>query len=396
MVSTVNTAITNQGLSVKRMRRLTGVMQRKYLNTNRMVGLHVSVMRNGEMAYSAGVGLRTKGKPVGFTDDTICRIGALTRPVTMAAVLMLYEQNMFHLDDPIYEYIPAYKEAQVYAGGEYDDITFIAPESPITIRHLLTQTAGISYGFNDDHPTTYLYSWADLFRNERTLAEEIEVLAKIPLRNHPGATHITGFGTDVLAHLVEVISGVAFADYLEAEIFEPLDMVDTAFYVPEDKQIRLAGLYWQNGEGELEPYSNPHFVLPVNEPPKAPFASGGLYSTARDYMRFCQALLDGNHVGKEPLLGRKTTAWMLMNHLPAEQQPKPGMGYGMGFNVVTDATRMATLGSHGECSVAGTYSTHAWIDPAENMATLLMVQAPLQQSTVGPDVKTLVYQALVD
>lgn len=384
------------GLSVKRMRRVNTVMQRKYINTRRIVGVHVSVMRQGDLAYSAGLGLRTSEARQVFGDDTICRMGGLSRPVTIAAVMMLYEQNLFHLDDPVAEYIPAYKNAQVYQGGVYEEITLMDPDHPLTIRHLLTQTAGISYGYNDTHPTSYLYSWADLFRNQRTLAEEIEVLAKIPLRNQPGTRFIEGFAPDVLAHLVEVLSGVAFPDYLATEIFEPLGMTDTAFYVPPEKQDRLAGLYWKNAEGQLETFVDPHFVLAMDEPPKAPFASGGLYSTARDYMRFSGMLLNGGNAHTEPLLGRKTVAWMLANHLKPDLQPQPGLGHGMGYSVVTDAAHMTTLGSVGECSVAGAYGTHVWLDPAEEMVTLLMVQTPLNQTTIGEDVKTLVYQALVD
>jgi CubicO group peptidase (beta-lactamase class C family) len=384
------------GLSAKRMRRLNTVMQRKYINTGRVVGVHVSVMRRGQLAYNTGLGLRTADGRQVFGDDTICRMGALTRPVTIAAVMMLYEQNLFHLDDPVADYIPAYKNAQVYQGGMYEEITLMDPEYPLTIRHLLTQTAGISYGHNDQHPTAYLYSWADLFRNQRTLAEEIEVLAKIPLRNQPGTRFVEGFCPDVLAHLVEVLSGVAFPDYLATEIFEPLGMTDTAFYVPPEKQDRLAGIYWKNPDGQLETFVDPHFVLATDEPPKAPFASGGLYSTAQDYTRFCAVLLNGGDAQTEPLLGRKTVEWMLTNHLPPDLQPQPGLGYGMGFNVITSAAHMTALGSVGECSVAGAYSTHVWLDPAEAMVTLLMVQTPLNQTTIGQDVKTLVYQALVD
>lgn len=388
------------GFSSPRLARIDAAMQR-YVDKGKLAGILAMVARRGQMAYARCFGKMdiAAGKPVQF--DTLWRIYSMTKPITSVAVMMLYEEGRFHLTDPISRFIPAFKEVRVFAGGNEDQFETVAPAREITIHDLLTHTAGLTYGFAPDDVVEKLYIkhiWQSPVSNQGTTEEVIAAVAKLPLAYQPGAAWRYSLAIDVLGYLVQVVSGMPFDAFLKTRIFDPLGMQDTDFHVPPDKLDRFAVNYGPDEGGGLKVIDAPS-TSKYAAPPRFLSGGGGLVSTAGDYMRFAQMMLNKGELDGVRLLGRKTVEWMTVNHLPAGVRPweSQSEGFGLGFGVTINAALAQTPSSTGTYYWGGAANTTFWIDPAESLIGLLMLQfMPSDTYPVVPDFKVLTYQAIVD
>jgi CubicO group peptidase (beta-lactamase class C family) len=342
----------------------------------------------------------------------------MTKPVTCVALMTLYEQGGFQLADPAARFIPAFDQLQVCTGRDGDDLALVDLQRPVTIRDLLTHTSGLSYHFLVYGPVEELYREKGIW-SQKPLAEFVDDLAQFPLAFQPGTAWRYSYGHDVVARLVEIISGQPFDVYLRERLFEPLGMVDTAFCVREGQRERLASMYGSRDIGEHDTTAIMWYGLAmqgVNEllacaedspeaQPHNVFRGGtGLVSTASDYLRFCQMLLNKGRLGSTRILGRKTLELMLTNHLLPELLPyeiqdvyAPGYGYGLGFRVLMDLGQCQVPGSVGLYGWGGAASTHFWVDPQEELIGILMTQfQPSGFLPVEPDFRVAVYQAIDD
>lgn len=388
------------GFSSRRLSRIGTVMQ-GYVDDKKLAGLTTMVARRGKLVHFERFGVMDleTAKPMEF--DTIFRIYSMTKPITSVALMMLYEQGIFQLRDPVSNFLPEFHEVKVWAGEN----EVMEPEREITIYDLLTHTAGFSYGGYEETgiPVDKLYDEADLFNIEITNKEMMRRLARLPLMYHPGEKWFYSVASDVVGHLVEVISGMPLDDYFEERILKPLGMEDTAFYVPEDKIDRLAALYGPGEDGNLKLLDDPA-TGEYAKPPHLLAGGQGLVSTTEDYVRFCQMLLNGGELAGTRLLGRKTVELMTMNHLPESMIPigfppdvMHGYGFGLGVRVRVDHAQAGLLGSVGEYGWGGYASTGFFIDPKEELIAILMPQfLPSDYYPIRKEFRVLVYQALVD
>ncbi len=392
------------GFSSQRLRKIDGWMDR-LVEDGRLAGLSVLVSRRGQLAYERHAGLADMARGLRMGPDSILRIYSMTKPLTSTAIMMLYEDGLFQLDDPISNVLPCFKEMRVHAGEGREPVP---AERPITYRDLLTHTSGLTYGFMDATPVDAMYrdQGVDFQTSDGTLAEVVERAASLPLLAQPGSAWNYSIATDVLGHLVAVLSGQEFGQFLHDRVIAPLGMTDTAFRVPPDKLGRFAANYARGEDGRA--------VL-LDDPATSRFATsraiasggGGLLGTGRDYMRFCRMMLNRGTLDGERLLGRKTVGLMTANHLGGDmasmgqarfsESNYEGIGFGLGFSVMLDPARAQILGSPGEYAWGGAASTAFWIDPAEDMAVVMMTQlTPSSTYPIRRELRVLTYQALVD
>ena len=377
------------GMSTSRLGRIAPVMQ-QWVDANKIPGALTMIAREGKLVHFEKFGVQdvATAKPIEF--DTLFRIYSMTKPITSIAVMMLYEEGHFQLNSPVSEFIPAFKDMKVYAN--HGD-AIVDAEREMTIKHLLTHTSGLIYGGDGAHPINKRYEAADFYSGD--LGNMAQALGDIPLAHQPGGWWSYGMSTDVLGYLVEVVSGMPFAEFLETRIFEPLRMTDTAFSVPEEKADRYATLYEPAENGGIQVIEN----APVSSGPLHFFHSGGagLQSTAADYLRFCQMMLNEGELDGVRLLGRKTVELITMNHIREEWQPleRTGNGFGLGFAVVTDVADTHGPGSKGTYSWGGLASTIFWIDPVEELIAILMTQL-IGDSPFHAQFRVLTYQAIID
>jgi CubicO group peptidase (beta-lactamase class C family) len=345
---------------------------------------------------------------VDATPDTIYRIFSMTKPLTAVAVMMLYEEGRFQLDDPIARFLPEFKDQRVFTGGGYGAVTTEPARRSITFRDLLTHTSGLTYGFMQATPVDAMYraQKLELPGAQEPLGDLMTRLAAMPLIAQPGTEWNYSIASDLLGHLVAVISGQPFEAFLRERIMAPLGMTDTDFFVSADKIGRFAASYEKGPDGRPRLIDDPatsRFLTP----PRAPSGGGGLVGTARDYMRFCQMLLNRGVHGSERLLGRKTIELMAMNHLKGDMaamgQPRfaesnyHGIGFGLGFSVTLDPAQAQILGSPGEYAWGGMASTAFWVDPKEDMAVVMMTQlVPSSTYPIRRELRVLTYQSIVD
>jgi len=386
------------GFSAERLERINIGMQR-YIDQKLIAGIVTLVARHGRVVHFERFGMQDIEAHRPMELDTIFRIYSMTKPITSVALMMLYEHGLFHLNDPVSKFIPEFKKAKVFVTeGEPADLT-----REIAIRDLLTHTAGLSYGDQEDFPVDELYGQADLFSADIALEEMIQRLTDLPLVHQPGEVWRYSVATDVIGYVVEVISDMPLADFLDEKILQPLGMKDTAFFVPSAKMERFATIYGQTEKGTLE-------ILDVatagdySETVRLHSGGHGLVSTAADYQRFAQMVLNRGELDGVRLLGPKTVKLMTTNHLPPALLPiamgeeqMPGFGFGLGFSVLIDAAQagiMASVGTHGW---GGWASTMFWIDAQEQLIGILMLQyIPSGTHPIREDFRTLVYQALID
>jgi CubicO group peptidase (beta-lactamase class C family) len=387
------------GFSSKRLQRINTKMQH-YIDDGKLAGAVTLVFRHGRVAHFEKFGMRdiAAGKPMEL--DTLFRIYSMTKPITSVALMMLHEQGLFHLTDPISKFIPEFKDAKVHL----DDGTLVEAERPPTIQDLLRHTAGISYGGHSDtaHPVDAMYDTNKVGADDLTLGEMSREIGKLPLLYHPGRRWHYSFATDVVGHVIEVISGMPIADYFEEKILRPLGMKDTSFTTSPEKIDRFAELYGEADEDQLAiiPTS---FASDFSDKIRYNSTGAGLISTAADYLRFARLVLNKGELDGVCLLGRKTIDLMTMNHVPLDLMPLVlgdpmlGIGFGLGFSVTMNPAQTANLGSVGNHGWGGWASTKFWADPQEDMTAIFMTQyIPVESHPVTSDFQTLVYQALVD
>lgn len=395
-VSTASVTDASQGFSPARLERLHAYMQ-GVIDRDEYLGAVTLVARGGKIVDFRAYGHRDLAKTSPMPLDAIFRIHSMTKPVTSVAVLMLMEEGKLGLEDPIGKYLPELANMQVFTGGSADAPQLRQAARPITIRQLLTHTAGFAAEGKAPDALNRLYASAEL-DGSRDLAMYVARLGRLPLAVDPGERFAyDGMSTEPVARLVEVVSGTPFEAFLRSRILGPLRMHDTSFVVPADKRSRVAEMTSTDAEGRL--ISIPPYVKAF------PSGAGGLYSTAADYARFCQMLLNGGTLESATILGRKTVDLMMLNHLthldPPVYQSGGAEGFGLGGYVVIDVARRGRPGSIGQFGWLGAASTYFTIDRQEQLIAILMMQhmpqrLPRDPPKISAPFYTLVYQALAD
>ncbi len=393
------------GVSKARLDRLHRGMQ-GFVDRREAAGIVTLVARDGKIVDVHANGFQDMESKTPMRTDTIFRIASMTKPVTSVAIMMLYEEGKLLLTDPVSKFIPAFKGQRVIGQGA-DAPTQARRDS--NLRELLSHRSGLTYGFLNGAAVGDAYRKNGvpdgLATTSLTLAQAMDTLAAQPLVNQPGAAFNYSLSTDVLGRVVEVVSGQTLDAFFRERIFTPLGMVDTAFDVPESKWSRLATVYSPDGAGGIRPMKDPEtFGNTVMSPiawyraPKTYFSGGaGLVSTARDYARFTQMLLNGGSLDGVRLLSPKTIDLMTASHtsdIQAGGLIGGGAQFGLGFRVVTDVGGTQTLGSNGLYGWSGIYGTVFWVDPKERLTAIMMVQR-YPGSPVAAAFQPLVYQALV-
>ena len=369
------------------------------------------IARRGELAHLSAIGMMDRERDQPMAEDAIFRIYSMSKPITSVALMQLHERGMFQLSDPVSRFIPQWRDLQVLTGGEYPDYTTRAPDRPMTIRDLLSHQSGLTYGFAGG-PVEAGYFEHQIYRagtmRGRDLQSMIDRLADLPLKFSPGDSWNYGISTDVCGYLVQTISGQRFDEYLQEHIFDPLGMPDTGFHVPAEKHHRLAANYERSPDQQLR-QSDIFGVGEFLEEPTFLSGGGGLVSTAQDYWRFCQMMLNGGQLDGARILGPKTIELMTMNQLPNNDEltaralgiwsetTNDGIGFGLGFAVLMNLPRTQNVGSVGEYYWSGTASTVFWIDPAEELIAIFMVQfMPSDAFDFRGELKQLLYPGLLD
>jgi len=397
------------GMSVERLERLGRHLDR-YVSEGRLPGYACLVSRHGTEAWFGAGGQRDLARARPLTRDTLFRIYSMTKPVTSVALMTLYEQGLFQLDDPVARYIPAWRDLRVFAGGDAESFSVRAPDRPMLIKDLFTHTSGLTYGFLHAHPVDAMYRarGIGLLAPRQTLADMIDALAELPLQFSPGTRWNYSVATDVLGYLVELFADQDLDDYIRTTITAPLGMVDSAFAVPAGAAERFAACYERAAGNTLRLQDDPATSSYLSRPS---FLSGGggMVSTIDDYHRFARMLLGEGALDGVRILGRKTLAYMTSNHLPGNcdlaamgqaafaETPFEGIGFGLGFSVVLDPVAANVLDSPGEFAWGGAASTYFFVDPREDLVVVFMTQLlPSSAYPIRRQLKTLVYQALVD
>jgi CubicO group peptidase (beta-lactamase class C family) len=401
------TAMPSSGISTTRLQRISALLQ-TYLDQQKLAGMAARVWHRGQIAYDSCFGMidREAGKPA--QPDTIYRIASMTKPITSVAAMLLYEQGAFHLNTPVSQFIPGFKDVEVFVSETSDGLRLEKLNRPLTMRHLFTHTAGLSYGWDPYHPVDKLYQQMPEFGPNRdpsvTLQDIVLALTRLPLWFQPGTRWKYSLSIDVIGHIIEIISGQPLDRFFEEQLFKPLGMSDTAFYVPAEKLARLAAIYGHvDGKADLERIDNV-FMQALPQPPAYLNAGGGLLSTMPDYTRFAQMLVNGGELDGVRLLSPTTVAMMETNQAPAEALPygfaendlyHAGYGYGIGMRVLIDVAASGMAGSVGEFGWDGAFSTYFWIDRHEQLFGILMVQhQPNAYYPIANQFKALAYQAL--
>jgi CubicO group peptidase (beta-lactamase class C family) len=381
------------GLSSTRLARLGSVM-RGEVERGRVPGAVVLIARRGRLALFESFGLRDPAAGAPMSNDAIFRIYSMTKPITSVAAMMLWEEGRFLLSDPIGKYLPELSDLQVAVERD-GTIERVPAARAVTIQDLLRHTSGLTYEFRGSAAVQKMYMSAKVFSRSQTSADQVATLGKLPLLHQPGTRWEYSRSTDVIGRLVEVLSGMRLSVFFARHILAPLGMVDTAFHVPPRDQARLAEAF------SLDPDSGGAVqLLEVRSAPNFESGGGGLVSTASDYARFLQMLLNGGTLDATRLLSRKTVELMTADHLgPITGAPDlllPGHGFGLGFAVRLQAGIAYVPGSIGQYFWGGLAGTTFWVDPAEQMFALMLIQAPGQRDYFRTLFRDLVYSAFDD
>ena len=409
------------GMSKAAFDRIEEHLKRHYLDAGRFPGTQLLVFRRGHVVHSTVQGFADLERKAPMKDDTIFRIYSMTKPITSIAFMMLVEQGLVALDEPVHKYIPEWKNLGVFQAGTSPAFMTRPPTRPMQIVDLLPHTSGLTYGFQQRSNVDAAYRDKQIGAVEKagTLDSMIADLAAIPLEFSPGEAWNYSVSTDVIGYLVGKISGIPFQQFLKERIFNPLGMTDTDFFVPAEKAHRFAACYNATAGGMMSFHSpNAKGSLTLQDDPKtSSFLSppdfisggGGLCSTAADYLTFCRALLNGGELGGVRLIGPKTLALMASNHLPGNRDlPEMsrsmfaeatynGIGFGLGFSVTMDPAKTLIAGSPGEYAWGGAATTSFWIDPAEELIAIFMTQVlPSSAYPIRRELRTMVYAAITD
>jgi CubicO group peptidase (beta-lactamase class C family) len=396
------------GLDPVRLQRLERHLQR-YVDAERRMGTVIAITRGGKVAYVNTIGHRDVAAGLPAETDTIWRIYSMTKPITSVAALMLHEEGALSLTDPVAKHIPAFADARIYRFGPAAAPLTVPAQRPMTVWNLLTHTSGLTYGFMDGTPVAEAYRLAGFniaAPEAYTLEEACNRLATLPLLFEPGTHWNYSHSTDVLARVVEVVSGKPIDEFFSEHIFQPLKMADSGYVIDEAAASRLAALYaldFSSGKVVLTPDADSERTKP-----RAFHGGGhGLVSTLGDYHRFTQMLLRKGELDGVRLLSPRTVDLMASNHLPGGVdiatfgRPSPmtenyaGRGFGLGVAPLIDPVAAKSLSSRGEYTWGGAAGTAFWVDPAEDLTVLFFTQVLWAMDELSNELRRLVYQALV-
>ncbi|CAA0108981.1 putative protein [Halioglobus japonicus] len=395
------------GLDSGQLSRVSEHLGQRYVGPGKIPGSITLVARRGQACFLDIQGQRDVARGTPMTEDTIMRIYSMSKPITSVAMMTLHERGLFSLDDPVHRYIPNWKDLRVWRAGSLPLFETERPARAMTIRDLFMHTSGLTYDFLRATNIDYAYRklQVGLVRPGYTLQNMVDELAQLPLEFSPGERWNYSLATDVLGHLIEVISGQSLPEYLKAVIFDPLGMDDTHFEIEPDKVERFASCYQRNLHKEMEmnddgqdsAYANRSFYS----------GGGGLVSTIGDYYRFCQMLLGGGTVDGTRIIGSRTLAFMARNHLPGgadmsafatggfSESAYEGVGFGLGFATKLDPVRNGYPGSVGSYFWGGLASTLFWVDPAEDLVVVFMTQLmPSSTFNFRGQLENIIYGAL--
>ena len=397
------------GFDPDRLARLDTHLTR-YVDDGRLPGWLVAVTRGGKRVHVSRYGHRDVEAGLPVEDDTVFRIYSMTKPITSVAAMLLYEEGRFDLKDPVSRYLPSFADVRVFTGGTAENPSTAPAAEPVRIWHLLTHTAGLTYGFHHVHATDEIYRNAGFdFGPPRDLdlAGSVDAWAGMPLLHEPGARFNYSHATDVVGRLIEVVAEQPFDEFLAERVLRPLGMHDTAFWADNERAERLAALYVPNRE-RTQAFRYDPIGKGALHPPPYPSGGGGLVSTAHDYLRFAEMLRRGGELDGVRLLGSRTVDYMTTNHLPGgvdlehygqstfAETAYDGVGFGLGFSVVVDPAAAKNLVSLGEYGWGGAATTGFWVDPVEDITGVFLTQLlPSSTYNVRAEVKRLVAQALL-
>lgn len=394
---------SKQGISAARLKGIDNLMQSN-ISSGDYLGAVTVVSRNGRIVQWQSYGHRDLAKASPMVRDSIFRVYSMTKAVASVAALILMEEGKWTLEDPVDKFIPEFAGVKVFAGGAADSPELRLPRRPITIRHLLTHTAGFATGNENDNEAARRFNRVDLHRSP-TLKAYVEYVAQQVLASDPGERfNYDGVNTEVLSRLIEVVSGMPFDIFLQQRILTPLKMVDTGFSVAPEKRGRVVDMVTTNAAGRLVSTTTRDALQPGEMLNLYPSGAGGLYSTAGDYLRFCQMLLNGGSLEGASIVGRKTVDLMMANHLthldPPSNSFSKAEGFGLGGYVVLDVARRGRLGSLGQFGWSGAGSTYFTIDRQEKLVAMLLMQhlpqgLPQDPPKLSVKFYNAVYQSLV-
>lgn len=403
----MNVTSQQAGFAADRLERITSHIETNFIDPGKISGCQVLVSRHGQVAYRRSFGRMDIERDKPMREDAIFRIYSMTKPITSVALMQLYERGLFQLNDPVSRVVPSWKNHEVWVSGEGDAMETKAPDSPITFRHVLSHTGGLTYG-NGSHPVDKVYRELGVNRGKgETLTSFMDKLAQVPLRYEPGERWMYSLSTDVCGALVEILSGQPFDEYLREHIFEPLGMKDTAFHVTEDRADRFCANYRRNPDKTLSLIDDPRESIYLKKPT---FFSGGggLTGTLDDYHRFCEMLRRGGELDGVRILGPRTLEVMHMNHLKDgsdltklaigafSETANEGVGFGLGFATTLGQVEAGGLGK-GDYYWGGAASTIFWVDPTEDMVVIFMTQLmPSATFNFRGQLKNIIYSAITD
>lgn len=400
-------APTQAGLSAERLERITEHLNKHYVAPGKIAGCQALVARHGHVAYFQSLGNMDRERARPMADDTIFRIYSMSKPITSVALMTLYEQGHFQLNDPVHKVIPEWRDHRVWVSGEGTGMETREPARPMTFRHLLSHTGGLTYGMTN-HPVDRAYREHGIRQQPgETLRSFVEKLARVPLRYDPGDRWMYSFSTDVCAYLVEAISGKRFDAYLQETIFGPLGMTDTSFTVAPEKAHRLAANYQRQPDKTLALVDDPE-RSPYLKTPTFLSGGGGLAGTTADYLQFCEMLRRGGELDGARVLGPRTIELMRKNHLSGgrtltdmaigafSETAYDGVGFGLGFAMTLSEVASGALGE-GEYYWGGAASTIFWVDPKEDLVVIFMTQLmPSATFNFRGQLKNIIYSAIVE
>jgi CubicO group peptidase (beta-lactamase class C family) len=389
------------GFDPDRMERLSGLLI-SYAAQQRISGAVAIILRNGDIVYEEAAGYRDIESADPMLNDAIFRIASQTKAIVSVGIMILQEQGKLLISDPLGNYLPEYLEttvAEELPGGGYE---VVPARRPVTIRDLLMHTSGIDYGYGTASgrwEEAGIQGWYFAHRDE-PIRETVRRMAALPMAAHPGEQFVYGYSTDILGALIEVITGETLDVFLQQEILDPLGMTDTHFFLPEEKTGRLATVYSATSGRGIERAPDPGGAIGqghyVNGPRKSLSGGAGLVSTARDYAAFLQMLLNGGELSGVRILSPSTVELMTSNHLDGITF-RPGLGIGLGFDVVTDPGLRGVPSSRGDFGWGGAYHSTYWVSPDDGLVVVFLTQLiPASGSDLHGKIRTLIYQAMVE
>ena len=394
-------------MSSSRLARIDHFLRERYIESGKLPFVQLQIARGGQLVHQTVQGKASLETGAPAAEDTIVRIYSMTKPVTSVAFMMLVEEGLVALDDPVHRFIPAWQDLGVYRSGLPGRFETTPTLAPMRIIDLLRHTSGLTYSLQTrtSVDAAYRAGAVEPFEQKAGLDGFIDALGALPLEFTPGSAWNYSVSTDVLGYLIGKITGIPFDRFLAERVFKPLGMVDTAFHVEEAKVQRFASCYYTQSSGKLAPLPGRTFL----EPAAAPSGGAGLVSTAADYMRFCELLRLGGELGGARLIGPKTLSLMRSNHLPGgrdiadmsvslfSEAAYQGVGFGLGFGVTTDVAKTGIAGSTGEYWWGGLASTAFWVDPVEDLCVTFLTQlVPSTSYPIRRELRTMINAAILE